>query len=367
MAKHNIGDASVSEKIEDSLALSQEVGNIYYYWDPDKEDFEYWRVIKIQNTDTVSCEHNFNPNDMAKLKLKYLKTGCQQLLSNAILTVSEVIVGTTQHGTPVRDIVIMVYNRDTNSPSKFGAPDIICRQAISDVFYQPFCTTGRNFMVGLSVTKNTCPAEYSMKDMAVCDQVVESIMVNIYRTDTLDSILRLIRPSKWNRVLEDLLVNYYNQQQISIVNPKVPDMYHGYCKNIELLMKSNNFMYDVYQMFGILPVKFKIDYPYDKENDEGFDGYMLPRDQVESLQDVYETNMERVFAIPFDYSLDLEKFKLNAFLVMDTAGKLYVIGYTKSLNEYAKVIDMTAIEQMQEVNRRISRAVDMFNKYEKVE
>ena len=46
------------------------------------------------------------------------------------------------------------------------------------------------------------------------------------------------------------------------------------------------------------------------------DEYILPPEQVELLQELYQVNMEHVFAVPFDYSLDLEAIKINAVLVV---------------------------------------------------
>ena len=75
--------------------------------------------------------------------------------------------------------------------------------------------------------------------------------------------------------------------------------------------------------------------------------------------------MEHVFAVPFDYSLDLEAIKINAVLVMDSENVLYVIGFTKSKNEYSKVIDTTAADSMHMIRDKLSKAADLVNKYEK--
>lgn len=361
----SIGDSAVSDQLKESL--STEIGNIYFRLNDDGE-YDYWRIIRIQNANVVSCEHNWNPNDVRKFRLSELYKNCLRLDSNAILTVSRVIVGYTEKGMPIHDIVVMVYDKNKNSTVQFNQPSIICRQAISDVFYQPFCKDTHNPMVGISVTPSTCPSEYSMKDMAMCDQVLESMIVNVYRTDTLDSIIRLIKPSKWNNTLEDLLNNYYNNVILKSVPydqlpDKMPDTYHGYCKSIDLLLWYNNFMYDFYAMMGIQKVKFKIDYPKNMNTEK--DEYILPPEQVELLQELYQVNMEHVFAVPFDYSLDLEAIKINAVLVMDSENVLYVIGFTKSKNEYSKVIDTTAADSMHMIRDKLSKAADLVNKYEK--
>ena len=138
---------------------------------------------------------------------------------------------------------------------------------------------------------------------------------------------------------------------------------HGYCKSIDLLLWYNNFMYDFYAMMGIQKVKFKIDYPKNMNTEK--DEYILPPEQVKLLQELYQVNMEHVFAVPFDYSLDLEAIKINAVLVMDSENVLYVIGFTKSKNEYSKVIDTTAADSMHMIRDKLSKAADLVNKYEK--
>ena len=127
----SIGDSAVSDQLKESL--STEIGNIYFRLNDDGE-YDYWRIIRIQNANVVSCEHNWNPNDVRKFRLSELYKNCLRLDSNAILTVSRVIVGYTEKGMPIHDIVVMVYDKNKNSTVQFNQPSIICQQAISDVF-----------------------------------------------------------------------------------------------------------------------------------------------------------------------------------------------------------------------------------------
>lgn len=346
------------------LAVGAELGNIYYQWNDDIEDFDTYRIVGIQNVDTVRCKCCINGElpFMKKMKLADLRENYYLLISNAMITVSKVIVATRTNGEPIYDIVIMVYKRE-DAQTEFNAPDIICRQAMSDIFYEPFCNQTENPYVGLSVSKDTIPVGYTMKDLTVCDKVLESIVINTYKTDTIDTIISLINPDRWNDILERLLNDHYQNKRMK--NPflpnTLPDIDDGYCKNIKLLMESNNFMYDFYKLLGITKVNFTINYDYTRPDDE----QPLPEDQKEIIQDIYQTNMAKTFVVPFDFSIDLDKVQLNYVLIMDETNILYIVGFTKSKDEYVKVIDTTVSEDMIRIHEKLSNAVSFYNKYSK--
>lgn len=346
------------------LAVGAELGNIYYQWNDDIEDFDTYRIMGIQNNDTVRCKCCIDgkPPVMKKMKLEDLRENYYLLISHAMITVSKVIVATKTNGQPVYDIVIMVYKRE-DAQTEFNVPDVICRQAMSDIFYEPFCNQQENPYVGLSVSKDTIPVGYSMKDLTMCDKVLESIVINTYKTDTLDTINSLINPDRWNDILEELLNLHYQNKRMS--NPflpdKVPDVDDGYCRNIKLLMETNNFMYDFYKLLGITKVNFTINYDTSRPNDE----QPLPLEQKEIIQDIYQTNMEKTFVLPFDFSLDFDKIRLNYVLIMDATNILYIIGFTKSPDEYVKVIDTSVSEEIKRIHEKISNAVSFYDKYSK--
>lgn len=341
------------------LAVGAEVGNIYYTYNEEKEDFDMYRIVSIQNKETVSCIVNGDWGNRKKFKLIELRENFTQLLSNAILTVSKVVVA-TKGKTPIYDIVVMVYKRD-NTDTKFSLPNILCRQSISDIFYQPFCNAEENPMVGFSVTNDTLPAEYEMGDLIWMDEVIESSVINLYKTDTLESIYALVG-NKYDSVLRELLSAHVksktSQEVWNYTKKHLPDNLHGYCKDLMTLLKVNNFMYDFYQMFGIINVTFKVDYLKGRTN-----SLSLPNEQREALQEIYQINMAKTMVVPFDFSIDLSEVTVPYVLVMDSTGSLYFIAYTRSEHEYVKQIDTTVVENAMTINQKILNAVEFYDKY----
>lgn len=344
------------------LSISTEMGNIYYQWNDEADDFDIYRVTRIQNGDTVSCTCTIRGQKpfVKKIKLSDLKKNYSQLISNAIITASKVIVAQTEDGRPVFDIVIMVYKRDGNQMT-FGEPDIVCRQALSDIYYEPFCNQEENPYVGLCASQETIPAGYTMQELTACDKVLESVLINTYRTDTLDSIYTLLNLDNWNNVLEDLAALHHKQRMAQnpfLSSNEIPMIKDGYCKNIMTLLKYNNFMYDFYRLLGVVEVNFKIEYDENNPNEQA-----LPLEQVEVLQEIYEVNISRTMVAPFDYTIDLSKAKMNYLLVMDNAHVLYIVVFTKSPNEYVKVVDTSIKTNDQIVHEKLLKAATFYDKY----
>lgn len=346
------------------LAVGAELGNIYFKFDENAEEPTLYRIVRIQNKDTVSCMINNNKKNIKKMRLEDLRKDFTLLVSNAIVSISKVIAVHTQHGKPIFDIVVMIYKRD-DTDSEFTVPDVVCRQATTDVFYEPFCNTEVNPMVGLSVSQTTIPANYTMQDMTICDEIIESLIINTYRTDTLDTILDMANEPKWNETLEELLLDKYDADRRK--NPFLPEtppdrLREGYCKSLRLLLETNNFMYDFYELLNITPVTFIIN-PDNIKTDDGI--YTLPQDQKELVQHIYQVNMERTGAIPFDFTVDLESIKVPYVLIMDASGKLYLIMYTRSKDEYVRVYTTTVKSDIDEVHKKLSEAVAFYDKYSK--
>lgn len=352
------------KKNRGKVVIGSEIGNIYYQYVEETDSFDLFRITKIQNGNTVTCMINGDPKNTKKFNLLELKKNYPQLCSNYVMTVSRVSVGVSPTGEVIEDIVIMLYKR-TASDTEFTAPDVVCRQGISDVFYEPYCNQKENPMVGVSITPETTPAGYEFKHFyEAFDNILDSVIINLYMTDTLDTIVSLIRPSKWDDIPLNLLKARHkykcnNDFMYSIKHKadEIPDEVDGYCKDVKTLLKTNNFMYDFYALYRIVEVTFKIEW-----NDDGIN-YPLPEDQKEALQDLYEVNMDKTIVGPYDYSIDLDTIKMPYVLVVDNTGVLYIIGYTRSANEYVKVVDTSITESIATINEQLAKIVNVYNKY----
>lgn len=344
--------------------IHMELGNIYYRYDEEKEDNEVLRIVKILNEKEVSVS-NEDTHTIKRMELKELQKDYEKLVSHAILTITEVAIGSNANGTLIRDVVIMVFRNEVNMDeiNSDTTPDIVCRQGITDIFYEPFCNEGENPMAGISVSKETIPSGYDMDMIRHCDEVLDYKIVNLYRKDTIDTILYLIEKGssdKWDTIILNMMKAKYDSDRQK--NPFLPadlpkDPYYGYCHTLRELLVTNNFMYDFYYLLGITKVTFEIPFnPELKENP-------LPDDQRIALQEIYEMNMCKTLVVPFDYDIDLERVKVPYVLAMDATDTLYFIAFTRSETEYVKKIDTTMMEQVATINNQLSEAVEFYNKY----
>ena len=76
----------------EQLNLKTELGNIYYKYNIETDDFDILRVIAIQNAETVRCIKNGNSSDSTKISVDELKSGYTRLLSDGVVSLFNVIV-----------------------------------------------------------------------------------------------------------------------------------------------------------------------------------------------------------------------------------------------------------------------------------
>ena len=74
----------------EQLNLKTELGNIYYKYNIETDDFDILRVIAIQNAETVRCIKNGNMSDSTKISVDELKKNYTRLLSDGVVSLSNV-------------------------------------------------------------------------------------------------------------------------------------------------------------------------------------------------------------------------------------------------------------------------------------
>ena len=234
-----------------------------------------------------------------------------------------------QKGNILRDVVATAAKYINIELGLSKVPYAVCRQNITDVFYNLLSKDENDTLVGMSINMDNCPSNFDFRLMFAADNIIYSEFINFYRLDTLKDILRLVNIKKYNTVLEDLYnkhIEYIKRPELSFKNE-----HGGWCKDIKTLLTQNNFMSDVNQMLGITQVEFNIkDYLVDVSKDDI--KYQIASDELRLwLSSIYKINITEVAVMEFDHDINLADFNDNRYiLVRDNTNKLYLMVYTVS-------------------------------------
>lgn len=207
-------------------------------------------------------------------------------------------------------------------------PFAVCRQSITDIFYNLLCKTESDMMTGLAVNQNNCPTNFDFRYMLACDAITYYEHIHIYRTDTIKDILSMVKNLKFDQVLETLYLAHIK----AVGDPSLQFKKHhkGWCRNLETLLKENNFQSDINEMLGITDVDFEISkYLMDKTlpNNEI---YVSCVDELKTwLSSIFKINISECTFLEFDHDINLAEFNNSKYLLLrDNTDKLYLVVYT---------------------------------------
>lgn len=213
-----------------------------------------------------------------------------------------------------KDVIVCLHSSKSSDP----VPDVICRQSIIDVFSDMAYKMSNHYkftleeimFVGMSISKETCPAEIDYNVLLACNSVDSSFKVAYYLTDTLDDILSFVlNKSKFDKILKTI-----ERNGLSLNTGNVS----GYCSSLKELMIQTKFMFEVCKFFKIKEFPFVI-----KE------GIYDHRDTiVNEFEKVMGICVNIIYIMKYDKSIDLSSLKREYVLGRTVGTKdLYVIGY----------------------------------------
>lgn len=239
-------------------------------------------------------------------------------------------------------------------------PYVVCRQSVNDIFYNLLIEREENDMVGCSVNRDTCPEGFDYRMLMMAEHIDKYMMINFYRNDTVEDILRLLPQNPYNEILSTL----YNQHCKHIRDPKaiMKKFDKGWCKDIETLLKSNNFEADINQMLGITDVGFEISHYLMKKTLPGKDElYDSVSDDLRFwLSSIFKINITDITVLPYDHDIDIVEFKNSKyFFLRDSSKMLYLFVYNENGEFFEK--DLEAKEQEYDFSTKFK--IDFYNKY----
>lgn len=272
---------------------------------------------------------DYDDNERKKVRVETLKEWTP-LKPDGILTLN--IVNVVDQGTKKinKDVMVTATKYLNVELGLSNLPFAVCRQSITDIFHNLAISDENDMLVGVSVSENTCPANFDFRIMLACSEVVYYQMINFYRNDTLEDIYPMVNLKKFDEVLENLFLEYAKTKN----DPKIMLMkeHGGWCRTLKLLLKQNNFQFDINEMLGITEVNFTIaDFLEERPlpGKEGQTYQVACQDLHDWLCQMYQMNIDEVAFIEFDHDINLADFNDSRYFIFrDDKNKLYLAVYT---------------------------------------
>ena len=210
----------------------------------------------------------------------------------------------------VKDVIICIHN-NMNETSYVYA---VCRQCCEDIFVNKTVIHNRdNFCFGISVNRDTCPANINFETFLICKSVSKTYVASIYLEDNFDDIIKYILSGINHKLLNTTLRNTKKYLSKGTLD-------RGFNDNIIDLLKINNFMYDFHMAFKVQELDICIE-----ENQE----FLYPQDIIE-LEKTIGEKISNAYIIKYSKEIDLSSIMRKYLLVNPKIGdssSVYIIGY----------------------------------------
>lgn len=288
----------------------------YYYWDDDS--IEEYRICRINNENSITVIKTAGSNigERKKINPEELKQ-YKMLRPDGYISFNIALLSKN-----IKDVVVTVSTKN-DIVKGISEPYAVCRQCVIDLFAKQLSKEHED-ITGISISRDTCPADVDFKNFFACDDVEYSEIMAFYIGDKLDDIVSLVKkPALYDNVLQELFNDHCmfisnNNKYIAATYKKKRQM-DGYCKNLVDLLKLNNFEYDLLRAFDIIPTDF---------TEDDFKEGVLSSKASEVLSAIINSNIDKSIVIKYDKDIDLSETKRKTILLSDKNGTVWVVGYT---------------------------------------
>ena len=274
------------------------------------------------------------------------------------------------HGVEIentKDVIVAsyLYNRlEQRDPRPF----CICRQDITDVFYNILVKDESDMIAGLSMNILNIPSGFDYGLMLLSDKVLFTDIFCIYKDDTVEDLLDTFKEylDAYDKILEKL----YQDHCQAFPEAYFRNEHKGWCRNLKTLLTQNNFQSDLDEMMGITTVDFEINnYLVETQiSEENTDTYLSVTDELKYwLSYLYKLNINKVYVLPYDNDIEFEELKNSRYFIFrDNQKKLYVFVYTID-NEY-KEAELEELDKKLDFSTKFRiNFLDKYSQYHKVQ
>ena len=293
------------------------VGSKFYCYEEKKEEPTYYRFIGYQNENIIRLQ-----NEETKKILKVTKDELENMFT--MINFAGLIIINKVKICEKNDIMVSLYRQEEIEKND-GLPYCVCRQGVTDLHANVLADRYGKEYYGACISKETIPEGVNFNVMVACDGVYtkDTQAIAVYIDDTFDEIINLIKTKVYDQVLEQLFLehlSYKSQQYGNLFYKEMikADTYEGYCKTLKRLLEENNFMYDFYRAFNIVPTNFSL-----KEYDEK----TLPYEYLDFISSMTGKNITEALAIKMGYDISLSTLQKDYVLISDINKELYIVAY----------------------------------------
>lgn len=305
----------------------------WYRW-LDDDTLEEVRVTRIQNEDVCTVTYVKGPNNgVCKTDKKTIEDCYTKLKPDGYISFSAVSTGSNS-----TDVMVTIATRkDITKGEKL--PYAICRQGAIDLFAKQLSPDNVDY-VGISISRDTCPADVDFSNFFACEGIIYSESMSYYIGDKLEDCLKIIKKKK---IFNDILEDNFNRHCMYLAsgNKYIAEVYKnknevdGYCKELDTLLRMNNFDYDINSAFGIISTNL---------TEDDFSEKTLSGVAMEVIGSILRVEIGKSIVVPYDKDIDLSNIKRRYCLVSDNNNKIYVVAYT-ILGKYIVPVEGTETEE----------------------
>ena len=330
---------------------------VKFYRSIDEDNFEILRVINIKGSNECICL--MNGEKISKTPEEIL-SNYVKLIPDGIITFAAIETKINQNSDKnVDDVIVMVRTMD-NIENDIQYPDLICRQNIVDIFYELSHNGDETDFVGTSICRSQVPHNMPMELFTRCDKVNYIVTYNTYISDTPLTFIEFMkgkRLNKFDTLLENNLGEYLKSNKLPDIGQK---SVKGYCRNLETLLKNNNFCYDYDSLYNITPIKDNLEDNLEKnEFSNGMEYMSLNSKFTNIFSNIFKMKILKTIVVKYDHDIDLSEFDENTiFLIRDNTSSLYVVRYTIEGKYLESELEIDMISQAFE-------HINLINKYGK--
>lgn len=261
---------------------------------------------------------------------------------------------------PLKDVLVLMY-KSIDLALGINDPFLVCRQSVND-FFSDFVVKDveNNHMVGVSCTRDNCPANVDYHILMSCSGIQRSDIINYYKDDTIDSLLNCLNIEKYNKVLNKLYEEHI-PYATDIIATQVGSVSDGWCRDLKTFLEINNVMADFNSMNNIIGFDFKLD-DYLEKRESGVLEMTLPARLF--LSEVTKCNIKETRVTEYNYSIDMSKFNnTNYTLIRDKENKLYIVVYLES----GQFLEEELQEEINKLDITDKLRLAYYNKYSKID
>lgn len=314
------------------------IGTRFYKWNDDT----LYEIKVIKNSDDTKIK----VRELGDIKNEFFITKDELLSDYTKLSPDGFITfNIVNIGKDIRDVMITL-SRRVDIKNGDPLPYAVCRQCITDIFSNQIKKLDNDQYYGVSVSKDTCPANVEFSNFLACNGAEYTITVAFYIGDKLSDILKMIKTKNFDIALYNLFVDrckyVSNNIKILFKNYMEQKTLDGYCKTLEDLLSLNNFSYDLYRAYDIIPFDLDLSMCI---------GKALDPVALHELSILLCVDIDKSIVIKYDKSIDLSKIERDYQVISDVNDNIYVVGYTYNGDYHIPVEDIESAETIEKLNK----------------